>query len=88
MRSLQTGDDLDTFLHRNGVHEMRADDAGWAREISRVVAAGCGCDLSDGNGGRVGGQNGVWGADSGEFGEDGHFQRRDFGDGFDDEVDG
>lgn len=67
---------------------MRADDAGWAREIVRVVAAGGGCDLGDGNGGRVGGENGVWGADPSELGEDGRFQRRDFGDGFDDEVNG
>lgn len=70
LRRLQAGDDLDAFLDRNRVHEMRTDDARWAREISRVVAAGCGCDLSDGNGRRVGGENGVWRADPGEFGKD------------------
>lgn len=88
LRRLQARNDLDAFLHRNGVHEMRADDTGWAGEIGRVVAAGCGRDLSDRNGGRIGGENGMWGADPGEFGEDGRFQRRDLRDSLNDEVGG
>lgn len=86
---LQAGDDLDAFLHGDGVHEVGADDAGGGGEVGGVVLWGRGGgDFGDGYGGGVRGEDGVGGADLGELGEDGGFERGDLGDGFDDEVGG
>lgn len=50
------------------------------------ILGGGGGDAGDGDGGGVGCEDGVFGADLGELGEDVEFEGGDLGDGLDDEV--
>lgn len=86
LRRLQAADDLDALLHGHGVHKVRRDDAGAVGRVGGVLGGGGG-DARDGDGRRVGGQDGVLGADLGELGEDVKLELGDLGDGLDDEVD-
>lgn len=72
---LQPADYLDALLYGDRVHKVRADHPGRGRRIGRIVRrCGRGGDFCDGDGGRVGREDGVrWGY-SGELGEDVGFQ--------------
>ena len=66
---------------------MRAHNPGCGAEILRVIVGGCSSgDFCDGDGGRVGGKDGMGGGDGGELFEDGEFEGGNLGHGFDDEV--
>lgn len=84
---LQAGDDLHALLDRDGVHEVRGDDARGSLEILGVRGGGRG-DLGDGDGRGVGREDRVLGRDLGQLGEDARLQVGDLGDGLDHEVNG
>lgn len=84
---LQAGDDLNALLDRDGVHEVRGDDARGGLEILGVRGGRRG-DLGDGDGRGVGREDRVLGRDLGQLGEDARLQVGDLGNGLDHEVNG
>lgn len=68
-RGLQAGDDLHALLDGHGVHEVRAEHAAAGGEVGGILARGGG-DARDADGGGVGCEDGVGGADVGEVRED------------------
>ena len=65
---------------------MGADDARRGREIGGVIDAGRGGDFGDGNRRCISGEDGVRGADLGQLGEDGRFERQNLGNGFNNKI--
>lgn len=84
-RGLEPRDDFYAALDGDRVHEVCADDARCGGEVLWVRAGGGG-DLGDGDGGGVGREDCVRGADLRQLGEDGKFEGENLGHGFDDEV--
>lgn len=65
---------------------MSADDARRGREISGVIDAGRGGDFCNGNRRCIRGEYGVRGADLGQLGEDGCFERQNLRNGFNNKI--
>lgn len=84
--SLQSGDDLNTLLNGDGIHEMRRYDTGRSLEVCGIFGCSCG-DFGDGYRGCVCSEDGVFWCYLRELGEDGGLEVGDFGDGFNYEVD-
>lgn len=85
LAGLQARDDLHALLDRHGVHEVRRDDARRGRGVGGVGGRRC-RNARDGDGGCVGGQDGVRRADLGELAEDGELEVGDLRDGFNHKV--